>query len=179
MHFTVALCSIVAMCLTALGSPAEVSINETDDDGAGVRRVFRLSAKLAPGQVVVVRSTRWENDAKVLEIEEVRGGPALLAEYTISLAELAPDYWQLQAPDSEQHLQGVRLVRQERAEHGVVLAWQSAPGAGTAQRSYRLEWEVRVEARRLVQQRHPGLPAAKAAAAWVHRRLVFPVLPAR
>jgi hypothetical protein len=177
MKFTVVLFGFIPLFLTSLMPAANITVDDTTEDAGGKRqRVFRLAARTGPGEVLVVHSTRWENEVKVMEIEEVWSGTGSGSGCTIKLAELAPNYWQLVEPSAEQHLQGVTLARLERSAAGLDLELKPAPGG--ARRSYAFRWDAAVESWSTMKKRHPGLPA-KTADGWPYRRILLPARPAK
>ena len=175
MKLFTALLGVAPLLLAGLMSTAEVDVDEYDeDDGDGHQHVFLITARTGPEDVLVVRSTRWENGVKVFAVDEIRCQPPGRAVCRIALAERERNSWHLSEAPVEQHLRGLKLVRWERTCSGALIELQPA-GDGVGPRCRHLfQWEARLEKWCELDRLHPDLPAHPAGAEWVRRKFVFP-----
>jgi len=173
-----ALFGFAPLLLVGFMSAADVDVDDYDDDEGGEHpHVFHIRARTSADNVLVVRSTRWENGVKVCALDEIRCQPPGLATCRIALAELEPDYWHLSESPVEQYLRGLRLVRRERTPTGAIIELQPAGGGVGTRRRHLFQWEARLEKWSVLDRRYPDLPAHPAGAEWVQRRFVYPALP--
>lgn len=99
-----------------------------------------FSAKLEPGEVLLVRTTRWIASTITLEIEWAISGEGR-AEHAISWRQEHDDeVWVIAEPTMEQYVAGGALTRIELQPNELVLEIESVNGV--SERRQRFEWRV-------------------------------------
>ncbi|MDP1579401.1 MAG: hypothetical protein Q8M02_03930 [Candidatus Didemnitutus sp.] len=101
-----------------------------------------FAGNLAPGEVLLVRTSRWTDEVLTLQIEWAISGMGATTHAVGWQQKAGSEIWTIAEPALEQHLAGVALGRMEGGAQLLIIEF--APLPNRAKHRYRLEWTARV-----------------------------------